>query len=201
MTLQPQKDTTTSQAHDMAASSTVPESTSKTPTADVNMRINDSTGPKPVSWQHNYLATWLVINLVCWFIICGLGSGSATIPVEGRAIIGGFASFIFAGSFLGLLIMAEEVWSRTSHTRMLGGTMGVGLTASYALMGEGWNNGWHRTAVALSGWYVGFVLESTTGVFGLLLQRLANTGEPQDPAAVADKYIEKKTEGEQLKAT
>ncbi|KAF4433026.1 hypothetical protein CGGC5_v000481 [Colletotrichum fructicola Nara gc5] len=189
MKVQPRKDKTISQEHDMAASSssTAPRFMSKTATNDDNMRTNDPAGPKPIAWQHNYFATWLSINLVCWFIISGLGSGSVTIPSEGQAIIGGFASFIFAGSFLGTLIMVEEVWSQTSHTRMLAGTMGLGLTATYALMGEGWNNGWHRTAVALSGGYVGFVLESATGVFGLLLQGLANTGEPQDPAVVTDK--------------
>ncbi|EQB57607.1 hypothetical protein CGLO_02234 [Colletotrichum gloeosporioides Cg-14] len=169
----------------MAGSSTVPWSTSKTAIKDDNMRNNDAAGPKPVAWQHNYFATWLAINLVCLLIISGLGSGRVTISAHSQAFIGSFACFFFIGSFMGTLAMAAEVWPRTAHNRILGGTVGAGLSVSYALLGEGWNNGWHRTTVALGGWYVGYLLESTTGVFGMLLQGLANTGEPRDPAIVA----------------
>ncbi|KAF9879725.1 hypothetical protein CkaCkLH20_02536 [Colletotrichum karsti] len=144
-------------------------------------------GPKPIQLHHSRLQHWLVTNMVCWLIIRALGSGKATVSLDAQRTIGMTACMCFFGSFLGVIVMAERVWPRTFNVRGIGGMAVFALMMSSAIGGNGWNNCWHRISFALSGWYVGYVLETVTGVFGMCLQSLANSGEEPDPEVVKAK--------------
>ncbi|KZL81368.1 hypothetical protein CI238_00402 [Colletotrichum incanum] len=91
------------------------------------------------------------------------------------------AAIAFIVSMVGFIIMAYDMWPRSGHARVLGGTMGFILPSALVVATPCWPVGIEgdvrRIASALGGFHLGFVLEAVTGCVGRMLKVLEGTRE------------------------
>ncbi|OHE98978.1 G-patch domain-containing protein [Colletotrichum orchidophilum] len=92
---------------------------------------------------------------------------------------------LFLVSGVGVIITMYDVWPRTGHRRLLGSILGFTATLVYAITIPSWTFGigqvLGRGFYLLSGFHVGFWLESVTGFMGRVLKALENSKEEPLP--------------------
>ncbi|KAK6227318.1 hypothetical protein QIS74_00873 [Colletotrichum tabaci] len=143
-----------------------------------------SISPNPMPPQ-NYFATWYFINLGALLIIGSLTvkSSSITRPSKIQLVVPAAVAFLASG--IGTIIMTYDVWPRSGHARILGSATGFCLMLAYVIVTPGWGEGvegdFARLACALSGFHLGFVLESVTGGAGRFLKLLEGAREEPEP--------------------
>lgn len=136
-----------------------------------------SDGRQSKSADHTWFATWFTLNIVSWLILRTLGTGQVTIDEDLAVFVGIIATCAFFSTIACVVIMASDVWPRTWDSRLLGGILGFGVAACPAMVGDSWINGFHRFSFMTAGVYVGFVVESFTGLLGKMTEGLAIIGE------------------------
>ncbi|GKT54756.1 hypothetical protein ColTof4_08386 [Colletotrichum tofieldiae] len=133
---------------------------------------------------HNYFAVWYLINLAS-LTVGSLAAQSPAIHDGFKAILMSLAIAAFFVSFIGIIIVAYDMWPRSGHAKVLGGILGFSLVLAYVVVTPGWTDDIEgdsgRISCALGGFHLGFVLEGLTGCVGRMLKVLEGTSEEPEP--------------------